>query len=102
MRSFPCGECGRGTVRPTYVTEIVELNGRRVSVKGVPVGLCPRCGKKYLDPHVCDRVRTLATDAGNRRFLLYTNEHAIPGVPDAGPDEEEEEMEFFQQRERQA
>jgi len=88
MKSFPCSECGRGTVRQTYVTEQVELDGRTVIVKGVPVGLCPRCGKKYLDPHVIERVRELAAEANGRRSILYTNEHAIPGVPDACPEDE--------------
>jgi YgiT-type zinc finger domain-containing protein len=92
MRSFPCDDCGRGTVRPTYVTERVQLNGRTVAVKGVPVGLCPRCGKKFCDTHVAERVLQLAELANGRRSILYTNEHAMPGVPDACPEEERESM----------
>ena len=88
MRSFACGECGRGTVRPTYVTERIEVNGSLFVIKGVPVGLCPRCGKKYLDDHVLERVQELAAGANGRRSILYTNEHAIPGVPDACPEDE--------------
>ncbi len=88
MKSFPCTECGRGTVRPTYITEHVQLDKHRVTVKGVPVGLCPRCGKKYLDTHVMERVKELAVEANGRRSILYTNEHAIPGVPDACPEDE--------------
>ncbi len=89
MRSFICPECHRGTVRPTYVTEAVDHGGRRVVVKGVPVGLCPRCGQKYFENHVADRVKELASCSTTRRTVLYTNEHAVPGMPDASPDEEE-------------
>ena len=89
MRSFLCQECGRGTVRSTYVTEVIDCDGHRIAVKGVPVGLCPRCGQKYFDHHVADRVRSLASCAASRRTVLYTNEHAIPGVPDACPEDDE-------------
>ncbi len=59
-----------------------------MEVKGVPVGLCPRCGKKYIEPHVKERMQALVAEAGGERSVLYTNEHAIPGVPDACPEEE--------------
>jgi YgiT-type zinc finger domain-containing protein len=90
MKSFPCDECGRGTVRPTYVTERIELSGQMYLVKGVPVGLCPRCGKKYLEPRVIERVKSLAAQSNGPRSILYTNEHAIPGFPDACPEDDRE------------
>jgi len=90
MKSFPCEYCGRGTVRSTYVTEVIELNGRRVLVKGVPIGLCPKCGHRYYDEHVMNRARELASRARGKRTVLYTNEYAIPGVPDACPEDEKQ------------
>ena len=89
MRSFLCPACHRGTVRPTYVTEAIDQNGRRIVVKGVPVGLCPRCGQKYFEHRVADRIKELAACSTGRRTILYTNEHAVPGMPDASPDDEE-------------
>ena len=92
MRSFACGVCGRGTVRPTYVTEQVDVAGELYVIKGVPVGLCPRCGKKYVDGHVECRLKELTEGANGRRFILYTNEHAIPGEPNACPEDEQESV----------
>lgn len=88
MESFLCNECGRGTVRQTYITQNVEEGGHKVLVKGVPIGLCPRCGKKYFHEHVVARVNELASNCGSETEILYTNEYATPGVPDACPEDE--------------
>ncbi|MBN1418355.1 MAG: YgiT-type zinc finger protein [Planctomycetes bacterium] len=75
---FQCLRCGRGTVRSTYVTETFLIQEQTVLVKGIPVGLCPRCGERYFQPRVRERVRRLAEDAPGP-IVLYTNEYAPPG-----------------------
>lgn len=75
---FQCSRCGRGTVRSTYVTESLDVNGHTVVVKGIPVGLCPHCGQRYYKPRVKERVQRLAEEA-NSPTILFTNEFAPPG-----------------------
>lgn len=92
-KSYPCVECGRGTVRPTYITHIVQQEKGNLHIKGVPVGLCPRCGQQYYNNKVLARIGELTLQANKNRIrnLLYTNEYALPGVPDACPAEEIQE-----------
>ncbi len=93
--SFLCTECNRGTVRSTYITQEVCLEEKSVLVKGVPVALCPYCGKKYYEDHVLERVNEIAQEAKRKKSVLYTNEFAIPGDPDASPENQKTEDELI-------
>jgi YgiT-type zinc finger domain-containing protein len=85
-KSFQCTECNRGIVRSTYISQQVKTGEKTVTVKGVPVGLCPYCGKKYQEDHVLERVNQIAASSTRKKSILYTNEDAIPGDPDAAPE----------------
>lgn len=45
----PCTDCG-GRVRPKTITQEYERDGVRVSVSGVRVLECERCGEIYFAP----------------------------------------------------
>jgi YgiT-type zinc finger domain-containing protein len=45
----PCTDCG-GRVRPKTITQEYERDGVRVSVSGVKVLECEKCGEIYFEP----------------------------------------------------
>ncbi|MCA1675258.1 MAG: YgiT-type zinc finger protein [Actinobacteria bacterium] len=44
-----CDHCGNGQRRPARRTRLAERDGRTALVLGVPVEVCPSCGRSWTE-----------------------------------------------------
>jgi YgiT-type zinc finger domain-containing protein len=64
MSPFKCHVCGGETARNEFVSEVLEVGGRRVLVEHVPARVCTRCVKAAFSRETTERVRLLVHGAG--------------------------------------
>ena len=64
MSSFKCHVCGGQSARKEFVSEVLELNGRRVLVEHIPAQVCARCGEAAFSRETTERIRLLVHGAG--------------------------------------
>ena len=55
MSTFKCHVCGGETARDEFVSEVLEVDGRRVLVEHIPAQVCTRCGEPVFSPETIAR-----------------------------------------------
>lgn len=56
---FACDVCGGLDSRMEAVSEVFEVNGRRVLVDNIPVQICMQCGEMSFSRETAEKVRQL-------------------------------------------
>ena len=51
--------CGGNDLREETVTEVFEIDGRRILVENIPAQVCVKCGEMTFDRTATERVRRL-------------------------------------------
>jgi YgiT-type zinc finger domain-containing protein len=64
MSTFKCHVCGGEAARNEFVSEVLEVDGRRVLVEHVPAQVCARCGEAAFSRETTERIRLLVHGAG--------------------------------------
>jgi YgiT-type zinc finger domain-containing protein len=59
MTAFECHVCGNRTSSISEVSEVFELDGRRVLVEHVPAEVCSRCGEAVFSAETAEKIRRL-------------------------------------------
>lgn len=59
MSTFKCHVCGGETARDEFVSEVLEVDGRRVLVEHIPARVCTRCGEAAFSRETTERIRLL-------------------------------------------
>ena len=62
--SFKCHVCGGEAAGNEFVSEVLEVGGRRVLVEHVPAQVCTRCGETTFSRETTERIRLLVRGAG--------------------------------------
>jgi YgiT-type zinc finger domain-containing protein len=61
---FKCHVCGGETARDEFVSEVLDVDGRRVLVQHIPAQVCARCGEAAFSRETTERIRLLVHGAG--------------------------------------
>jgi len=54
-----CHVCGSTEFRDEYVSEMFQIDGKRVLVEGIPATVCKRCGDTVFSCDTAERIRKL-------------------------------------------
>ena len=57
---FTCGVCGANSFRNEAVTEVFDVDGRRVLVEKIPAQVCTHCGEISFRSETAEIVRRIA------------------------------------------
>jgi HTH-type transcriptional regulator/antitoxin MqsA len=60
---FNCHVCGGTVARNEFVSEVFNIDGRRVLVEHIPAQVCERCGEPTFSRETTERVRRLVHEA---------------------------------------
>lgn len=63
MLTFKCHVCGGETARDEFVSEVLEVDSRRVLVEHIPARICTRCGEAAFSRETTERIRLLVHGA---------------------------------------
>ena len=55
MSTFKCHVCGGETAREEFVSEVLEVDGRRVLVEHIPAQVCTRCAEAAFSRETTER-----------------------------------------------
>ena len=61
---FSCHVCGHDAAKAEWVSEVFNLEGRRVLVENIPALVCERCGEAVIARETTERIRQLVHGAG--------------------------------------
>lgn len=64
MSTFKCHVCGGETARDEFVSEVLEVDNRRVLVEHIPAQVCTRCNEAAFSRETTERIRLLVHGAG--------------------------------------
>ena len=64
MSGFKCHVCGGTTAKDESVSEVLDMDGRRVLVEHIPAQVCTRCGEAVFSRETTERIRQLVHGAG--------------------------------------
>ena len=64
MPAFKCHVCGGTTAKDESVSEVLDVDGRRVLVEHIPAQVCTRCGEAVFSRETTERIRQLVHGAG--------------------------------------
>lgn len=64
MSMFKCHVCANETAKDEFVSEVFEVDGRRVLVEHIPAQVCARCGEAIFSRETTERIRSLVQGAG--------------------------------------
>lgn len=64
MSTFKCHVCGGETARDEFVSEVLDVEGRRVLVEHIPAQVCTRCSEASFSRETTERIRRLVHGAG--------------------------------------
>ncbi len=64
MSTFKCHVCGGESARDEFVSEVLEVDSRRVLVEHIPARVCTRCGEAAFSRETTERIRLLVHGAG--------------------------------------
>ncbi len=64
MAAFKCHVCSGTTARDESVSEVLDVDGRRVLVEHIPAQVCTRCGEAVFSRETTERIRQLVHGAG--------------------------------------
>jgi len=56
---FQCYVCGGTKARQELVTEIFEVNGRRILVENIPAQVCTHCSEPTFSRETTEKVRRM-------------------------------------------
>ncbi len=56
---FQCHVCGGIEAKQALVTEIFEINGRRILVENIPAQVCTHCGEPTFSRETTEKVRRM-------------------------------------------
>jgi YgiT-type zinc finger domain-containing protein len=56
---FVCGVCGGEESHTDTVSEVFEVDGRRVLVENIPVQVCVQCGEMSYSRETAEKVRRM-------------------------------------------
>ncbi len=56
---FKCHVCGHTAAKSEFVSEIFNVDGRRVLVEQIPAQVCEHCGEPVFSRETTERVRRL-------------------------------------------
>ena len=59
MAEFKCHVCGNETASSEFVSEVFDVDGRRVLVEHIPAQVCTRCREAVFSRQTTERVRQL-------------------------------------------
>jgi HTH-type transcriptional regulator/antitoxin MqsA len=54
-----CHVCGHTGAKSDFVSEVFNLEGRRVLVEQIPADICERCGEATFSRETTERIRRL-------------------------------------------
>ena len=60
---FECHVCGHDSAPIEFVSEVFNIDGRRVLVEHIPAQVCERCGEATFSREAAESVRRLVHDA---------------------------------------
>ena len=60
---FNCHVCGGPATRNEFVSEVFNIDGRRVLVEHIPAHVCERCGEPTFSRETTEKVRRLVHEA---------------------------------------
>ncbi len=61
---FHCHVCGHNAAKSELVSEVFNLEGRRVLVENVPAEVCRHCGESTFSSETTESVRKIVHGAG--------------------------------------
>ena len=61
-----CNVCGSHESRIDTVSEVFDINGRRVLVENIPVRICLQCGEMSFDRETTEKVRQMVQGDAQR------------------------------------
>jgi YgiT-type zinc finger domain-containing protein len=64
MAKFKCHVCGGETAKDEFVSEVLDVDGRRVLVEHIPARVCKRCAEASFSRETTERIRLLVHGAG--------------------------------------
>ena len=64
MSTFKCHVCGGETAKDEFVSEVLDVDGRRVLVEHIPAQVCTRCAECAFSRDTPGRIRLLVHGAG--------------------------------------
>ena len=64
MSTFKCHVCGGEAAKSELVSEVLEVDGRRVLVERIPAAVCSRCGEATFSRETAERIRVLVHGEG--------------------------------------
>ena len=64
MSMFKCHICGGESAREEFVSQVLEVDGRRVLVEHIPALVCTRCSEASFSRETTERIRLLVHGAG--------------------------------------
>lgn len=56
---FVCGVCGGQKSRMETVSEVFDVDGRRVLVENIPVQICVQCGEMSFSAETAEKIRRM-------------------------------------------
>ncbi|MBI3921941.1 MAG: YgiT-type zinc finger protein [Armatimonadetes bacterium] len=56
---FQCHVCGAENARDELVSEVLQIEGKRVLVEDIPASVCARCGEATFSRETTERIRKL-------------------------------------------
>lgn len=56
---FKCHVCGGETARDEFVSDVFNIDNRRVLVEHIPASVCERCGEATFSRETTERIRQL-------------------------------------------
>jgi YgiT-type zinc finger domain-containing protein len=56
---FECQVCGATESHMEHVSEVFDINGRRVLIEQIPAHICNRCGEFVFSRETTERVRLM-------------------------------------------
>jgi HTH-type transcriptional regulator/antitoxin MqsA len=64
MSTFKCHVCGGESAREKFVSQVLDVGGRRALVEHIPALVCTRCAENSISRETTERVRLLVHGAG--------------------------------------
>jgi YgiT-type zinc finger domain-containing protein len=65
MTRFKCHVCGGEAAKAEFVTEVFQMEDRRVLVEHIPAEVCQRCGEAAFSRETTERIRRLVHGEGH-------------------------------------
>ena len=57
---FKCHVCGSTEAHNELVSEVFEVNDKRVLIENIPAQVCARCGEEIFSSETTEKVRLIA------------------------------------------